>query len=90
MKLFRLIDAEKANFPVASMCTVLGVSRSGYHDWKGRPLSRRSREDAALTGKIREIHEHSRQTYGSPWVHAQLKSIGVRCSRKRVARLMRK
>jgi putative transposase len=85
---YTLIEAERTKFPVQFMCRVLGVSRSGYHDWRGRPLSERRREDAALTEKIREIHERSRETYGSPRVHAELRSIGTRCSRKRVARLM--
>jgi HTH-like domain len=43
----------------------------------------------ALTRMIREIHRRSRETYGSPRVHAELRYIGVRCSRKRVERLMR-
>jgi putative transposase len=87
---YKLIDAEKASFPVAVLCKVLSVSRSGYYDWRDRPPSRRSRQDAALTVKIYEIHQRSRETYGSPRVHAELRSIGVRCGRKRVARLMRK
>jgi len=66
------------------------VSRSGYYDWRDRPPSRRSQQDAALTDKIYEIHRRSRETYGAPRVHAELRSIGVRCGRKRVARLMRK
>ena len=90
MKLFSFIDAEKANFPVAVLCKVLKVSRSGYYDWKDRLPSKRSQQDAALTTKIRRIHERSRKTYGSPRVHAELRAIGVRCARKRVARLMRK
>ena len=72
------------------MCKVLKVSRSGYYDWKDRPPSRRSREDAALIDEIHQSHKRSRETYGSPRVHAELRSIGVRCGRKRVARLMRK
>jgi putative transposase len=68
---------------------MLGVSRSGYYGWRDRPPSKRSRGDAALTEKIREIHRRSRETYGSPRVnHAELRSIGTRCSRKRVARLL--
>jgi putative transposase len=91
MSAYKLIDAEKASFPVAVLCKVLSVSRSGYYAWRDRPLSKRSREDATLTDKIHEIHERSsRETYGSPRVHAELRSIGVRCGRKRVARLMRK
>jgi putative transposase len=39
--------------------------------------------------KIREIHRRSRQTYGCPRVHAELRALGVRCGRRRVARLMR-
>jgi putative transposase len=90
VRLFKLIDAEKANYPISLLCRVLRVSRSGYYDWKDRPPSKRDRENAALTEKIREIHDRSRQIYGYPRVHAELRALGVRCSRKRVARLMRK
>ncbi len=90
MSAYRLIEAEKANYPVSVLCRVLKVSRSGYYDWKDRPLSKRDQENAALTRKIREVHDGSRRTYGYPRVHAELKALGVRCSRKRVARLMRK
>jgi putative transposase len=42
-----------------------------------------------LTAVILEIHERSRRTYGAPRVHAELRRLDQRCSRKRVARLMR-
>jgi putative transposase len=71
------------------MCRVLGVSRSGYYAWRSRPPSRRDREDARLTERIRAVHTASRGTYGAPRVHAALHAEGVRTSRKRVARLMR-
>jgi len=90
VRLFKLIDAEKASYPISLLCRVLGVSRSGYYDWKDRPPSNRDRENAALTEKIRQIHHRSRQVYGYPRVHAELKALGVHSSRKRVARLMRK
>jgi putative transposase len=86
---YRLVEAEKASFPVQFMCRMLGVSRSGYYGWRDESPSARSLQDAALTEKIREIHERSRETYGSPRVHAELKALGTRCSRKRVERLMR-
>ena len=89
MSSYMLIEAEKTSFPVQFMCRMLGVSRSGYYAWKSRPPSRRSRQNAALTAKIHEIHQRSRQTYGSPRVHAELRTLGTRCSRKRVERLMR-
>ena len=81
---------KKANYPVSLLCRVLKVSRSGYYDWKERLPSKRDKADAALTKQITEIHGRSRRTYGYPRVHAELRALGVRCSRKRVARLMRK
>jgi putative transposase len=85
----RLIEAERANYPVAVLCRMLEVSKSGYYAWRSRPPSKRSREDYALTQKIREVPRRSRETYGSPRVHAELRALGVRCARRRVARLMR-
>jgi len=38
---------------------------------------------------IRRIHTESRETYGAPRIHAELRAQGVRVSRNRVARLMR-
>jgi putative transposase len=87
---YRLIDAEKASYPVSVLCRVLKVSRSGYYDWKERPPSERARENADLTERIREVHHRSRETYGYLRVHAELRALGVHCNRKRVARLMRK
>ncbi len=89
MSSYRLIEAERTSFPVQFMCRMLGVSRSGYYDWKSRPPSSRSRENATLTSKIHEIHRRSRQTYGSPRIHAEVRALGTHCGRKRVARLMR-
>ncbi len=89
MNLFGFIDAERAYLPVSLLCRMLGVSRSGYYAWRERPPSKRSREDAALTEKIREVHQRSRETYGYPRVHAELRALDVRCGRRRVARLMR-
>jgi putative transposase len=86
---YRFVDCEKAAFPIVTMCRVLGVSPSGFWAWSKRPPSERARADAALTGEIRRIHVRSRGTYGVPRVHAELAYEGTRCSRKRVARLMR-
>ena len=83
------MKAHRAEFPIATMCRVLGVSRSGYYAWLKRPPSKRARRDAELLEKIKTIHKRSRGTYGSPRVHAELRAQGIRVSRKRVARLMR-
>jgi putative transposase len=91
---FAFIEAEKANYPVATMCRLLGVSTSGYYAWRRRPPSARSHADHALSQRIRIIHERSRAgalwaAYGMPRVWAELRYEGVYCSRKRVARLLR-
>jgi transposase InsO family protein len=86
---FEFIEAEKAHFPVDFMCQQLGVSRSGYYAWKGRPESERHKADRVLAEVVTEVHKESRGTYGSPRVHAELRARGQRVSRKRVARLMR-
>jgi putative transposase len=88
---FRLVQELAAGeVRVAVACRVLRVSTSGYYGWSCRPPSLRAREDAALTVQISEIHAYSRGTYGAPRVHAELRlGRGVRCGRKRVARLMR-
>lgn len=52
---------------------MLGVSRLGYYEWRGRPVSARAVADAALTQTISEIHASSRSTYGAPQVHAKLR-----------------
>jgi putative transposase len=71
-------------------CRVLRVSRSGYYEWRDRPVSDRARENELLVKYIEQIHDDSRNTYGSPRVHAELTlGLGMAVNRKRVARLMR-
>ena len=71
------------------LCQTLGVSPSGFYAWHDRPLSARAQADVALQEQIETIYARSRRTYGAPRVHAELRALGVRCGRKRVARLMR-
>jgi transposase InsO family protein len=86
---FAFIRAEKASYPIAALCRVLGVSRSGFHAWHRRPQAARVGADALLAVQVASVHKRSRSTYGSPRVHAELRAKGVRVSRKRVERLMR-
>jgi putative transposase len=74
---------------VATLCRLLGVSRSGYYTWRTRPPSSRACADQALAGHIRAVHEQSRGTYGAPRIWAELRDRSVACSRKRVARRLR-
>jgi putative transposase len=71
------------------MCRVLEVSTSGYYAWQKRAPSLRARSNAALCDRIRVIHAQSRETYGSPRVHAELRDEGAAVGHNRIARLMR-
>lgn len=86
---YQFIEQHQQQFPVATMCRVLSVSESGYYAWRKRPASQHQREDARLTTHIQQVFVDNRGRYGSPRIHAELADLGWRCSRKRVARLMR-
>ena len=78
----------QADYPIASMCRLLGVSSSGYYAWMKRRPSQRAETDATLIGEIRAAHAASCGTYGAPRIHAELTAKGMHVGRKRVARLM--
>ena len=88
---YRLVRELAADgFDVAVACRVLGVSRSGFYEWRDRPVSARDLADAYLANSIVDIHVMSRCSYGAPRVHAELAlGLGVRVGCKRVARLLR-
>lgn len=71
------------------MCSTLGLSRSGYYDWLNRKPSKRQQEDEELLEKISEIHEQSRETYGSLKIQKALEQQEKRVGRNRILRLMR-
>ena len=88
--IYTFIAERCSDLPVATCCRVMKVSTSGFYAWRACPLSERDWADAVLTNTIVDIHQLSRRSYGSPRVHAELRlGEGIRCSRKRVERLMR-
>jgi len=72
------------------MAKVIGVSRSGYYAWESREPSRHELEDHRLAEKIKKIFDNHYSRYGSPRIWEELKSEGLKVSRKRVERLMRR
>jgi putative transposase len=86
---FAFIATEKAAFPIRLLCRTLHVSRAGYYAWHTRSPAPRVGADTRLGVEIATIHAESRQRYGSPRIHAELRDRGCRTGRKRVARLMR-
>jgi transposase InsO family protein len=85
---YQFIADHRQEFEITVMCRVLGVSRSGYYAWRQRPASAREMANQALSQQIKEIHQQSGQTYGSPRIQAELADKGVQCGHNRVARLM--
>jgi transposase InsO family protein len=86
---FEFIRAEKVHYPVAVLCDVLEVSRSGYYAWRDRPPSARATRHAALSVSVKAVHARSRGVYGSPRVHAELQAQGTVVSQKTVAKAMK-
>ena len=87
--IYAFIEAHKANHRVSMLRRALKVSKSGFYGCRGSAPSARARAEAVLSEKIARIHRDSRETYGAPRVHFELRTLGVGCARKRVARLMR-
>lgn len=86
---YQFVRDHRHQYPVQRMCRMLDVSPSAYYAWRARPESRRVREDRRLLVEIKAIHQAKRGVYGSPRIHAELKSQGQCHGLKRVARLMR-
>lgn len=84
-----MIQSLATDYEVAELCELYGVSPSGYYAWANRKPGKRALANQALTTQIKASHRASRQTYGSPRITKDLRKAGVRCTRKRVARIMR-
>jgi len=72
------------------MCQVFKVSRSGYYSWQKSGISNRSIENEDLTKRILKVYQDSKKRYGSPRITKELKHQGIKISRPRAARLMKK
>ena len=87
---FRFIEDHRDTYPIRLMCAVLEVSPAGYYAWRERPVSARAASNSTLLAEIRQVHHDSGQRYGSPRVHAALRTQGRGASRGRIERLMRR
>jgi transposase InsO family protein len=74
---------------LALLCRALGVTRQGYYAWKKRLPGKRAQRKKELVTKVKETHQRSRQTYGSPRVFRELKAEQVKISENTVAKYMR-
>ena len=86
---YQFIESHRNEFSVQMMCRLLGVARAGYYAWLDHPVSDRAQEDVRLLRLIRSSFTASHGIYGAPRVLQDLRERGEKCSKHRVARLMR-
>lgn len=80
----------RPHYPLAVLCRVFDVSRSGYHAFTSRPLSRRAKENARLEVAIHAAHQRTRETYGPERLQDELKDDGFKAGVSRIKRLRKK
>jgi putative transposase len=73
----------------ASVCDVLGVSRSAYYAWRDGEPSDRERREAGLTPLVRAVFWKHRRRYGARRIAAELADLGETCSPRRVAKVLK-
>lgn len=86
---YRFIDAHRDTHAVRRLCKRLGVSASGYYDWRQRPLSARAKRHQRLGEMLQRFFALSRDTYGSRRLADDLRAAGDVVGRHTVRRLMR-
>ena len=95
---YSFIDAEYAVSPgedpgdaptIMQMCGWLGVSKSGYYDWRSRPLSAAAKRRELLKIKIKALFDYNNEEYGYRRMHAALVRGGEQCCPELVRDLMR-
>jgi transposase InsO family protein len=95
---YAFIDAEYARAPgndpdaapsVVQMCEWLGVSKSGYYEWRSRPQSAAAERRELLKLKIRALFQFNNEEYGYRRLHKVLVRGGEECCPELVRQLMR-
>jgi len=88
---FAVVHASRGDFPVATLCKVFGVSRSGYYDFvrrMKRPTTQRERAARKLDHEIRVAFDEGRGGYGRPRILRALRKKGMRIGENRIRRRM--
>jgi putative transposase len=93
---YEFIDAQYADEPavddapaIMQMCEWLGVSKSGYYDWRTRPESATAQRRELLKIKIKALFAANGEEYGYRRMHAALVRGGEQVSDELVRQLMR-
>ena len=84
------IESYRDQFPVARMCRSVGVSRSGYCQWRTRARSDRAIANATLDVQVASIYQQSDQSYGRLRIVEHLQRQGHKIGHERVRRSLRR
>ena len=85
----KLKEQGERRLNVSGVLKILGVSRSGYINWKKRLPSQRELRKQAIKERILEIYHDSHQNYGAPKITECLKKEGETIAEKTVGNYMR-
>ena len=84
------IEAQAGWQPIARLCKVLGVSRSGFLQWRHREPSDRELANRSLDAQVAVIHAEGKQGYGRIRVTQRLRQSGMRVGAERVRKSLRR
>ena len=87
-----MIGQLRDRFPIAWLCSQLGVARSGFYAAQQRQHNPgpRAQQNGAITAQVATVFEQHRGFYGAPRIHRELRAAGLKVGRQRVARLMQR
>jgi putative transposase len=87
--IFAWIEGRRSAYPLAVLCRVLEVSRSGYYAWAKRSPSETATRRETPATQIREVHAERKGRYGSPRPAVEWKERGVPCCVNTVAKVLK-
>jgi transposase InsO family protein len=86
---YGFIKENQANFNIKRMCDMLLIERSGYYAWLKRVPGKRKCANDLLDQKIIFLFDKHQQCYGAPRLTDEIRELGEKCNKKRVARRMK-
>ena len=87
---YAFIERHEKAHDVRRLCTVMDVYPSGYYAWKKQPISDKVRDDQRLLGLLKQAWLESGCVYGYRKLTLDMRDLGERCGKHRVARLLRR
>jgi len=86
---YAFIKAHEAQHSIRRMCQAMQVHPSGYYAWQAEPQSARAKDDQRLGGLLKQAWLESGGVYGYRKLTLDMRDLGERCGKHRVARLLK-